>query len=943
MSETIEDYQVLNLLGTGGFANVYRARSNLTGKEVAIKMIDKKRMKASGMSGRVKKEVEIHSRLKHPSVLELYNFFEDANYVYLVLELCHNGELQRYLQSLSQPFTEEEARRLMRQIVEGILYLHSHGILHRDLSLSNLLLNKEMNVKIADFGLATQLEGPEEKHFTMCGTPNYISPEIAMRSAHGLEADVWSLGCMLYTFLVGRPPFDTDAVKSTLNRVISAEYRLPSHLSPEAKDLIQGLLCKNPKDRIPLIEILAHKFMTSKPLVLKAPQQVTEMSIDSGHGTFSSGKHSNANSIPRNQPMTGYPLRRQLPNQSQILEDENEQYCSGRYSDSDRGHASQSSSLISSHPTSPPVRDSRSEEELQRNCESCSLHQDKAKVYGNRPRHGMPPNDSQSNSSVQERKYLSHEATERSCGGLPPPALLPAAPARPHRAYHPLQSLSSGSSHSDSDFSLNATKKVLNFDSVASSLHENLSRDMFKNPSNMQTQEFISKVQNYLSQHFPLLPGVLEDPRLKSSAGVHPTTHQVSNPSQKQIETYGQTKESYKKSSLKDKQQVGETVAPFNTSRLSPCRQELPNVVFHITSNHDVYLEFIKQSKSGQKAMVSKVMAISSDGMKVKLYKPKGGKAIPISDQPPPGPGNCETYIYPDMPKEYLDKYRYAARSVAVIRSKTPKVIMYTDRARYMLMDNSPEPDFWVDFYDDVKFHLSREKNILKIIEKDGLSRILEVKDVPTRLNEDRLEMWDLVQKHYKYCSAAEANMLALESTISSNSSIFPLSLGRPPKRSTIPKSSKVSSETRVTESCSSIQPKIQSTPFDDTMLSTALGNVTLDKTVRTNSTPSSVVSSGSSRTQLKQQSLTVFVADVGWATQTSNGEVTVCFQDGTQLNVKQAGTNILFTDVEGKTFKFEKSHTVPDFVKLKLSKLPFIFEMLQNKSLSQSTISSSS
>uniref|UniRef100_A0A2C9JP73 Serine/threonine-protein kinase PLK4 n=1 Tax=Biomphalaria glabrata TaxID=6526 RepID=A0A2C9JP73_BIOGL len=526
-----QDYQVLNLLGTGGFANVYRARSNLTGKEVAIKMIDKKRMKASGMSGRVKKEVEIHSRLKHPSVLELYNFFEDANYVYLVLELCHNGELQRYLQSLSQPFTEEEARRLMRQIVEGILYLHSHGILHRDLSLSNLLLNKEMNVKIADFGLATQLEGPEEKHFTMCGTPNYISPEIAMRSAHGLEADVWSLGCMLYTFLVGRPPFDTDAVKSTLNRVISAEYRLPSHLSPEAKDLIQGLLCKNPKDRIPLIEILAHKFMTSKPLVLKAPQQVTEMSIDSGHGTFSSGKHSNANSIPRNQPMTAFPLRRQLPNQSQILEDENEQYCSGRYSDSDRGHASQSSSLISSHPTSPPVRDSRSEEELQRNCESCSLHQDKAKVG-----------------------------------------------------------------------------------------------------------------------------------RIQTASG--------------------------------------ETVAPFNTSRLSPCRQELPNVVFHITSNHDVYLEFIKQSKSGQKAMVSKVMAISSDGMKVKLYKPKGGKAIPVSDQPPPGPDNCETYIYPDMPKEYLDKYRYAARSVAVIRSKTPKVIMYTDRARYMLMDNSPEPDFWVDFYD---------------------------------------------------------------------------------------------------------------------------------------------------------------------------------------------------------------------------------------------------
>uniref|UniRef100_A0A2C9KH76 Protein kinase domain-containing protein n=1 Tax=Biomphalaria glabrata TaxID=6526 RepID=A0A2C9KH76_BIOGL len=106
----------------------------------------------------------------------------------------------------------------------------------------------------------------------MCGTPNYISPEIAMRSAHGLEADVWSLGCMLYTFLVGRPPFDTDAVKSTLNRVISAEYRLPSHLSPEAKDLIQGLLCKNPKDRIPLIGRLIPLIGRLIPLICRRAQ-----------------------------------------------------------------------------------------------------------------------------------------------------------------------------------------------------------------------------------------------------------------------------------------------------------------------------------------------------------------------------------------------------------------------------------------------------------------------------------------------------------------------------------------------------------------------------------------------------------------------------------------------------------------------------------------------
>lgn len=121
------------------------------------------------MSNRVRQEVEIHSRLKHPSILELYTFFQDQNYVYLVLELCHNGELHRYLKQSMRPMNEAEAASIMRQVISGLLYLHSHQILHRDISLSNLLLTKDMQVKIGDFGLATQLKTPHEKHMTMCG------------------------------------------------------------------------------------------------------------------------------------------------------------------------------------------------------------------------------------------------------------------------------------------------------------------------------------------------------------------------------------------------------------------------------------------------------------------------------------------------------------------------------------------------------------------------------------------------------------------------------------------------------------------------------------------------------------------------------------------------------------------------------------------------------
>ncbi|KAF5276204.1 hypothetical protein FQR65_LT04009 [Abscondita terminalis] len=287
-SEKIEDYEVHNLLGKGGFATVYHATCIKSGVECAIKMIDKKLMQSTGMVHRVKQEVTIHSRLKHPSILELYTFFEDVNFVYLVLELCHNGELQQYLKRNNEVLSEPEASHIMKQIVEGIQYLHSHNILHRDMSLSNLLLTKNMQVKIADFGLATQLSRPDEKHLTLCGTPNFISPEVASRNLHGLETDVWGLGCLLYTLLVGTPPFEDHAVRSTLNRVVSANYSIPNFLSSEVKDLINSLLQKNPKHRIKLDLILEHPFI-KRYEVCNVISRITQ---DSGIHTMSSRRDS---------------------------------------------------------------------------------------------------------------------------------------------------------------------------------------------------------------------------------------------------------------------------------------------------------------------------------------------------------------------------------------------------------------------------------------------------------------------------------------------------------------------------------------------------------------------------------------------------------------------------------------------------------------------------
>lgn len=242
------------------------------------------------MTDRVLQEVTIHFRLKHPSILELYTFFEDSKYVYLVLELAQNGTLHQYFVDKRETLSEFEAANVLAQVVSGLQYLHSNNIMHRDMSMSNLLLTATMQVKIADFGLATQLDQHfESKHKTLCGTPNYISPEVASRSTHGLSTDVWGLGCLLYTLLVGHPPFDANGVKSTLTQVMLANFTVPDFISGDASDLLQRLLCKDPMNRIQLNEVITHPFMIRR----------SQQTIDSGIMTQSTGKSLRSRSAER--------------------------------------------------------------------------------------------------------------------------------------------------------------------------------------------------------------------------------------------------------------------------------------------------------------------------------------------------------------------------------------------------------------------------------------------------------------------------------------------------------------------------------------------------------------------------------------------------------------------------------------------------------------------
>jgi len=158
--------------------------------------------------------------------------------------------------------TEAEARYFMSQAVQGVHYLHNEGIIHRDVKLGNLFINHNMEIRIGDFGLAVRADKSGKKEMSVCGTPNYIAPEVLSKTGHSYEVDVWALGCVMYTLLVGRPPFETSCLKDTYMRIRNNEYAIPSRITRAAAKLIQKLLSEKPEDRPRLDTILNDEFFT---------------------------------------------------------------------------------------------------------------------------------------------------------------------------------------------------------------------------------------------------------------------------------------------------------------------------------------------------------------------------------------------------------------------------------------------------------------------------------------------------------------------------------------------------------------------------------------------------------------------------------------------------------------------------------------------------------
>ncbi|XP_076635562.1 serine/threonine-protein kinase MARK2 isoform X3 [Colletes latitarsis] len=255
----IGKYKLLKTIGKGNFAKVKLAKHVPTGKEVAIKIIDKTQLNPNSLQ-KLFREVRIMKMLDHPNIVKLFQVIETEKTLYLVMEYASGGEVFDYL-VLHGRMKEKEARAKFRQIVSAVQYCHQKKIIHRDLKAENLLLDSEMNIKIADFGFSNEFT-PGNKLDTFCGSPPYAAPELFQGKKYdGPEVDVWSLGVILYTLVSGSLPFDGSTLRELRERVLRGKYRIPFYMSTDCENLLKKFLVLNPTKRASLETIMKDKWM----------------------------------------------------------------------------------------------------------------------------------------------------------------------------------------------------------------------------------------------------------------------------------------------------------------------------------------------------------------------------------------------------------------------------------------------------------------------------------------------------------------------------------------------------------------------------------------------------------------------------------------------------------------------------------------------------------
>ncbi|TGZ81982.1 Pkinase-domain-containing protein [Ascodesmis nigricans] len=253
-------------LGEGGFARCFLVQ-NRDGTLFAAKTVAKASLVSQKMRTKFLGEIAVHKSMQHPNIVHFKECFEDTSNIYMILELCPNKSLMDMLRRRKR-FTEPEVRYYLLQLLGALKYMHGKKVIHRDLKLGNIFLDRQMNIKIGDFGLAALLVDETERKMTICGTPNYIAPEVLFGQkgqGHSFEVDLWGVGVIMYAMLCGRPPFQSTDVNSIYERIKNSEFEWPEDLiiSHQAKDLVGSLLNRDPQSRPSIDQIANHSFFIS--------------------------------------------------------------------------------------------------------------------------------------------------------------------------------------------------------------------------------------------------------------------------------------------------------------------------------------------------------------------------------------------------------------------------------------------------------------------------------------------------------------------------------------------------------------------------------------------------------------------------------------------------------------------------------------------------------
>uniref|UniRef100_A0A4W5RJT2 3-phosphoinositide-dependent protein kinase 1 n=1 Tax=Hucho hucho TaxID=62062 RepID=A0A4W5RJT2_9TELE len=280
-----EDFKFGRILGEGSYSTVVLAREQATGKEYAMKILEKMHIRKENKAHSVTRERDIMSSLAHPFIVKLYFTFQDVKRLYFGISYARNGELLKYIRKIGS-FDETCTRFYSAEIVCALEYLHSKGIIHRDLKPENILLNEDMHIQITDFGTAKQLssDSTQNRANSFVGTAEYVSPELLTQKSACKSSDLWGLGCIIYQLVAGLPPFRAGNDYLKFQKIIKLEYEFPDQFFPNAKDLVEQLLCLDPSNRLGCEEmggynpLRAHFFfeaVTWENLHLQTPPKLT--------------------------------------------------------------------------------------------------------------------------------------------------------------------------------------------------------------------------------------------------------------------------------------------------------------------------------------------------------------------------------------------------------------------------------------------------------------------------------------------------------------------------------------------------------------------------------------------------------------------------------------------------------------------------------------------